>query len=59
VERHPETLTERHNRSQAKEPVQARAETICQNCRSFMDTGQWLEGLRASLYDRHTFLALP
>jgi diguanylate cyclase (GGDEF)-like protein/PAS domain S-box-containing protein len=33
-----------------------RAETICQKGRLFRDTGRWLEGAGASLYDRHTFL---
>ena len=39
-----------------KEPGQVRAETICRNACPFRDTGLWLEGLRVSLYDRHTFL---
>jgi hypothetical protein len=32
------------------------AETICQKRRLFRDTGEWLHGREASIYDRHTFL---
>lgn len=38
------------------EAVQLVAETICQIRSLFRETGEWLEGPGASLYDRHTFL---